>query len=178
MSESHATDATDTLEAGHVTRTISRAHRIRDPCANVSDTATCGGFVTDVYHECYQRFCENCKEDRDVDHMCYMRPLKDALPTAGDKVLYVFYYFETTQNTKCFKDKSSLHVPNLVCVQQFCSTCENEEDDDCARCGKMKHSFWDDPAGDLLTYLVSRALGLIRSWRSRTMPRRLTFTSY
>ena len=29
-----------------------------------------------------------------------MRPLKDALPPAGDKVLYVFYDFETSQNTE------------------------------------------------------------------------------
>ena len=26
-----------------------------------------------------------------------MRPLKDALPSAGNKVLYIFYDFETTQ---------------------------------------------------------------------------------
>ena len=29
-----------------------------------------------------------------------MRPLKDALPPAGDKVWYVFYDFETIQNTE------------------------------------------------------------------------------
>jgi hypothetical protein len=111
--------------------------------------------VTDMYHVCYQRFCENCKQDRDVNHMSYMRPLKNALPVAGDKVLYVFYYFETTQNIKCHDNKASLHVPNLLCVQQFCSAHENEEEDvgDCARCGKRKHSFWDDPAGDLISYL-------------------------
>jgi hypothetical protein len=84
-----------------------------------------------------------------------MRPLRDALPRAGDKVLYVFYDFETTQNTRCCDDKAALHVPNLVCVQQFCFACENEEEEagDCARCGKRTHSFWDDPAGDLLMYL-------------------------
>jgi len=49
---------------------------------------------------------------------CAMRPLKDVLPDASDKVLYVFYDFETTQNTK-YSDKATLHVPDLVCVQQF-----------------------------------------------------------
>jgi len=52
-----------------------------------------------------------------------MRQLKDALPSAGDKVLYVFYYFETTQN-KEYTDDAKLPVPNLVCVQQFGSRCE------------------------------------------------------
>ena len=59
--------------------------------------------------------------------MCYMRPLKDVMPDASDKVLYVFYDFETKQNTK-YSDKATLHVPDLVCVQQFCSQCEDAED--------------------------------------------------
>jgi len=47
-----------------------------------------------------------------------MRPLKDVLPDTSDKVLYVFYDFETTQNTK-YSDTATLHVPDFVCVQQF-----------------------------------------------------------
>jgi len=47
------------------------------------------------------------------------------------------------------------YVPNLVCLQQFCTQCEMSPniDEDCARCGKREHSFWDDPIGDLLSYL-------------------------
>ena len=56
-----------------------------------------------------------------------MRPLKDAFHPAGDKVLYVFYDFETSQITDN-ADEAKLHVPNLVCVQQFCSRCEDAED--------------------------------------------------
>jgi hypothetical protein len=114
--------------------------------------------MTDANHECNKRFCENCKQNRDVNHMCYLRPLRVALPDVGDKVLYVFYDFENTQNTRC-SDKATLHIPNLVCVQQFCSTCENEEEDgDCKRCGKKNHSFWDDPVGELLLYLCEHRL--------------------
>jgi len=47
--------------------------------------------------KCNKRFGENCMQNSDVDHLCYMRLLKDALPSAIDKVLYVFYDFETTQ---------------------------------------------------------------------------------
>jgi len=45
-----------------------------------------------------------------------MRPLKNELPPAGDKVLSVFYDFDTTQNTES-AEQSKLYVPNLVCVQ-------------------------------------------------------------
>jgi len=83
-----------------------------------------------------------------------MRPLKDALPPGSEKVVYVFYDFESNQNTR-YTDEAKLHVPNLVCVQQFCSRCEDEEDvRDCVRCGWRKHSFWDDPVGELLSYLT------------------------
>ena len=56
-----------------------------------------------------------------------MRPLKDELPPS-DGVLYLFYYFETAQNTKYSDSGATLHVPNVVCVQQFCSRCEDVED--------------------------------------------------
>jgi len=82
-----------------------------------------------------------------------MIPLKDVLPDASDKVLYLFYDFETTQNTK-YSDKATLQVPDLVCVQHFCSQCEDAEDcAECVRCGQRKHSFWDYPVGELLLYV-------------------------
>jgi len=104
-------------------------------------------------HKCNKLICATCNQNRDVGHLCYMRPLKDVLPSAGDKVLYVFYDFETTQNTR-YSDKATLHVPDLVRLQQFCSQCEYAEDEgDCVRRGKRKHSFWADPVGDMLSYL-------------------------
>jgi len=91
-----------------------------------------------------------------------MRPLKKVLPSAGDKVLYVFYDFETTQN-KWYSDKTTLHVPDLVCLQQFCSRCEYAEDaGDCVTCGKREHSFWADPVGDMLSYLCE-----LRPWANK-----------
>ena len=75
--------------------------------------------MTDNSRECNKLFCANYKQNRDVGHLCYMKPLKDVLPDASDKVLYVFYDFETTQNTR-YSEKVTLHVPDLVFVQQFC----------------------------------------------------------
>ena len=48
-------------------------------------------------------------------------------------------------------------MPNVVCLQQFCSKCENIQDIiiDCEHCGRRKHTFWDDPVGDLLNYLCT-----------------------
>jgi len=49
----------------------------------------------------------------------------------------------------------TLHVPNLVCLQQFCSRCEDEEDIErnCVRCGKRKHSFLEDLVRSTQSYL-------------------------
>jgi hypothetical protein len=82
-----------------------------------------------------------------------MEPLSPKMPSS-DKVLYVFYYFETTQNKKV-TESATVHVPNLVCVQQFCSQFEEEPNinQDCKRCGKKKHTLWDDLVGDLLNYV-------------------------
>jgi hypothetical protein len=82
-----------------------------------------------------------------------MQPLKNKLPRS-DKVLFVFYDFETTQNTK-FSENATKHIPNLVCVQQVCSLCEMQDDIDidCERFGKRRHSPFDDLVGYLLSYL-------------------------
>jgi len=63
-----------------------------------------------------------------------MRPLVN-VPASSEHVLYVFYDFETTQDTKR-SDTSNEHVPNLVCLQQFCSKCENISDIE------QLHSVW------------------------------------
>jgi len=92
-----------------------------------------------------------------------MRPLKGVLPANAYNVLYIFYNFDTTQN-KTYTDTAKEHVPNLVCVQQFCAGCEDIEDCsiDCDRCGRSRHTFWNDPEGDLLTFLYEH-----RHWASK-----------
>ena len=82
-------------------------------------------------------------------HLCYLKPLSNELPRS-DNVLLVFYSFVTTQDTKV-SDSATVHGPNLMCLQQFCSLCEMQPDIDvdCERCGKRKHSFFDDPVCDL-----------------------------
>jgi hypothetical protein len=62
----------------------------------------------------------------------------------------VFYDSETTQDTK-FSENASEHILILVCAKQFCTASEMEDDIemDCDRCGRRRHSFYDDPVGDL-----------------------------
>jgi len=59
-------------------------------CKRKRCCATCGRLVTDPRHECNKVFCANCKQNRDVGHLCYMKPWKDVLPDASDNVLYLF----------------------------------------------------------------------------------------
>jgi len=80
-----------------VSPTISSAPQREKPYANVKHfCATCGAVVSRENHECNKRFCQNCGQNREAGHLCYMRTLKGELPTDGSKVLYVFYDFETT----------------------------------------------------------------------------------
>ena len=57
-----------------------------------------------------------------------MRSLKAVLIASADNGLYIFYDSDTTQK-KTYSDTAKEHVPNLVCVQQFCARCE--EIDEC-----------------------------------------------
>jgi hypothetical protein len=50
----------------------------------------------------------------DIGHFFYMQPLKKEVPP-DDRVLYVYYDFENTQNMQYMNsDKAKVHVPNLV----------------------------------------------------------------
>ena len=53
-----------------------------------------------VKHECVKRYCDTCKQNREVGHLCCMSPLEDVLPANAHKVLYVVYDSETTQTTR------------------------------------------------------------------------------
>jgi hypothetical protein len=104
-----------------------------------------------------------CQQNREIGHFCFMQPLKNELPRSHN-VLFVFYDFETTHDTK-FSENATEHIRNLVCLQQFCSLCEIQDNIniDCERCSKRRHSLFDDPVGDSLPYLANFALGAIRS---------------
>ena len=130
-------------------------------CEQKKNCATCGTLLTNKKkHECNKPYCENCKRNMEIGHLCYMATLKNELPR-NDNVLFVFYDFETTQDRKV-TESATLHVPNQVCLQQFCTHCKmlKNIDEDYERCGRRKHSLWDDHIGDLLSYLCELRQGV------------------
>jgi len=133
---------------------VKLASKDKTVCEQKRNCAKCNGLLDPRRtHECFKSFCDNCKKNRQYGHFCYMAPLVNKLPKS-DNVLFVFYDFETKQDTR-ISDSATLHVPNLVCLQQFCSRCEMQVDidTDCDRCGRRRHSFWEDLVGDLLSHL-------------------------
>ena len=61
-------------------------------CERKRCCATCGRLVTDARPECNKGYYANCKQNRDVGHLCYIRPLKVVLPDASEKVLYILRF--------------------------------------------------------------------------------------
>ena len=87
-------------------------------CERKRSCATCGEMKRSNKHDCSKRYCDTCKQNGDVRHLCYKRSLKDVLPANADKVLYLFYDFETSQNIR-FSDMAKSHVPKLVCFKSI-----------------------------------------------------------
>ena len=135
------------------------------------------GAVEERYHECYKRYCSQYLKKRDLGHRCYISPLSDRA-SCSDKVLFVFYDFETTQNTKC-SDNSFQHVPNLMCVQQICALCEGDPNVhvDCRRCGKRKE-FLEILSAISFPTFSKPGPGLTGSWPLPIMPRPSTSCLY
>ena len=82
-----------TIFANHKQSSAKR----KSVCERKRCCASCGLLAMGDVHEFNKRYGANCKQNRDVGHLCNMRPLKDVLSDACDKVLYVFYDFQTTQ---------------------------------------------------------------------------------
>ena len=69
-------------------------------CERKRQCGTCGDLdVSGRPHECGKRYYDVCIANREVGHLCCMQPLNNVLPSS-ERVLYVFYDFETTQNTR------------------------------------------------------------------------------
>ena len=97
-------------------------------CESKRCGATCGALKRSNKNECNKRYCDTCKQNREVRHLCYMRTLKDVFLVNADKVQNVFYKSEITQN-KRYSDTAKARVPNLVCVQETCARCKDVEGD-------------------------------------------------
>ena len=59
------------------------------------------------------------------------------------RIWYVYFDMECTQDFQKH-DGSFVYIPNLICVQQMCSKCEDVDDLNvvCKQCGKRAHEVW------------------------------------
>lgn len=111
-------------------------------------------------HLCDKKFCRTCKATVDLNHFCYMQPVKGEYHRKQliKNTLLVFYDFETNQSQlmKGTKDVN-VHVPNLCVMQQACATCIDNEDIHvaCQRCGIREKIFKIDPVKQFVTYVSS-----------------------
>jgi len=123
-------------------------------CSQKRNCGKCNSLIGPMYkHECFKQYCSFSQQNREAGRLCYMYPLKNELPRS-DNVLFAFYDFETTQDTR-LTTSATVHIPKFVCLQHFCALCEKEPDIevDYVRCGRRRHAFFVDRVGDLLTYL-------------------------
>ena len=78
-------------------------------CEQKKNCANCGIWLDPEHkHECFKPFCKQCQQNKEIGHLCYMRPLVNELPRS-DNVLSVFYDFESTQDKKIFRFCNRAH---------------------------------------------------------------------
>lgn len=93
-------------------------------------------------HICGTKYCKICKKLTPIRHECYIPPIE---PKEIDEVktLFIFYDFETTQNTLLHGNTQKFqHLVNLCISQQTCGQCmETEIQDNCMNCGERLKIF-------------------------------------
>jgi len=99
---------------------------------------TCGALIAQNTHECKKRFCTTCKEKKEAGHICFMRPLV-TVPASSECVLYVFYDFETTQDTKRSDRQTSTYQIAFACNNSVLNVNISDIRQDCIQCGKRIH---------------------------------------
>ena len=99
MFEFHARHVIELLEVRRYDRHNTNKLRGKTVCAQKRNCAKCGALLKRKEHECFKPYCEYCNANKEIGHLCYMRPLVNILPSGND-VLFVFYDFETTQDSK------------------------------------------------------------------------------
>ena len=114
--------------------------------------------VENVYqpkHECGIGFCRTCKKRHGFNDLCFMRP--GSVDTRGkkNKYLYIFYDFETRQDTP-YGESARVHVPNLCVAHQVCTDCIDVDDIQivCETCGVREFVFNREPVKQLLELCV------------------------
>ena len=75
-----APNLTGILKAARVSLTTSGAPQRNTSMWTKAVLCTCEWVVTHEEREYNQRLCDNCNQNKEIRHLCCMRPMKDALP--------------------------------------------------------------------------------------------------
>lgn len=119
------------------------------------------GYRSNNKHICGKHYCKICESYESNTHQCHM-PVYKTKRKDDQNILYVFYDFETQQDTplsECEPTKFR-HVPNLCVLQSACTTCwENEKiSDKCRDCSVREHIYNStDCVVSLVDYLLAKA---------------------
>lgn len=110
-------------------------------------------------HVCNTSRCRGCGEKKPLNHLCFMRPIREKICQSGARILFVFFDLESQQSLSLAGNETvKVHVPNLCVVQQSCSVCMDNNDlsANCTTCGQREYIFQDDPIRQLMNYLLSK----------------------
>jgi len=146
-------------------------------CERKRSCGTCGVLKSSNKHECSKRYCDTCKQNREVGHLCYMRSLKDVLPAKQTRQCTYFMILRTPK-ISCIPTRRKLMCPTSSVTNSSVRGVRRWMMTDCERCGKRRHSFCDDPVGDLLTYLCEPRPWAKKLGRSCITPRHMNCTSF
>ena len=74
-------------------------------------------------HECGISFCKQCSKRHAFNDAYFMQPVGGGKNLKAEKkFLYIFYDFETRQDTP-YGENGWIHVPNLCVAHQVCTDC-------------------------------------------------------
>ena len=61
---------------------------------------TCRALLRAVNHDSKTRYCNTCKQNRAIGHLCHMTSLKNVLPANANNVLYIYFTTLRPRKTK------------------------------------------------------------------------------
>ena len=101
-------------------------HRNNGVCTRASTCSTCGRWFNSKVpdHECNVQYCSYCSKRVKPDHCCFV-DVKE--PTEIKSWKYIFYDFESTQNTIDNDTGRYVHVVNYCVAMSVCHRCEADE---------------------------------------------------
>ena len=107
-------------------------------------------------HECGISSCKQCSKRHAFNNACFMQPVGGGKNLKAEKkFLYIFYNFETRQDT-LYGENARIHVPNIYVAHQVCTDCTDVDDLKiiCSNCGVHEFIFTEDPVKELLNLCI------------------------